>query len=122
MNKNSFVRALTSILQKFAGCNPDVVANLTSRDGELHLSIIPTAKMRQKWAEKMLDEMHNNYPRSEVALSDPNRKIVVLSISDDCIFNDTAVALCSPQDEFDATIGVAVAYAKWAGHPIPDYI
>lgn len=121
MNKNSFVRALANICDKFAGNNPDVIAHLTERDGELHLSVIPTEKMRQSWVRKMLDEMREEYHHSKVVLSDPDRKIVVLNICDG-VFSDTAVALCSPQDEFDATVGVAVAYAKWAGYPIPDYI
>lgn len=121
MNKNSFVRALANIYDKFASNNPDVIANLSCNNGELHLSVVPTEKVRRQWADEMLEELHECYYRSKVVLSDPDRKIVVLNISDG-IFSDTAVALCSPQDEFDATVGVAVAYAKWADYPIPDLI
>lgn len=121
MNKNSFVRALANICDKFASNNPDVIANLSCNNGELHLSVVPTEKVRRQWADEMLEELHECYYRSEVVLSDPDRKIVVLSICDG-VYSETAVALCSPNDEFDEKIGIAVAYAKWAGYSIPDFI
>lgn len=121
MNKINFVLALNSICKKFTDNNPNVVVELTHHDDELHLSVVPSEKVRRQWVKGMVDEMNAEYPCSKVVLSDPNRKIVVLGISDG-IFSDTAVALCSPQDEFDATVGVAVAYAKWMGYPIPEFI
>lgn len=78
---------------------------------------------REEWTDRMIKEMKENYPNSTVLLNDSFRRVTVVQFAD--FFDDVCgvgVALCSQKDCFDYKSGVAVAYAKFSGQEIPEFV
>lgn len=122
MNKETFVMNVVTMANKLSHSNPDLYVYTQQAPGAITVHFASRSEVRTRWAEEMLTLMKENYPHSSIKLTDPERKIVVVEFEDLHEVCGTGVALCSPTDNFDTRVGVAVAYAKWEGISIPDFV
>lgn len=122
MKKETLVKNVVAMADKLSKSNPELYVLVQQSPNGVGVLFTPRSEARAQWAKKMLTEMRENYPRSSVKLTDPERKIVVVEFEDWHEVRGTGVALCSPTDEFDTRVGIAVAYAKWEGIVIPDFV
>jgi hypothetical protein len=122
MNKETFRKNVVTMAIELSRSNPSLHVYVQQTPDTVTVHFTPRSEMRVRWVEEMLTEMKENYPRSSVKLTDPERKIVVVEFEDWHEVCGTGVALCSPTDEFDTRVGIAVAYAKWVGILVPDFV
>lgn len=122
MKKETFAKNLVALADKFSHSNPSLYASVQQTRDTITIHFIPRAEMRDQWVREMLNEMHRNYPKSFMKLASPERKIVVVEFKERNRVCGTGVALCSPTDKFDIGVGIAVAYAKWKGILVPDFV
>jgi hypothetical protein len=122
MNKETFRTNVVTMANKLSRSNPNLYVYVQQTPDTVTVHFAPRSEMRARWVDEMLTEMKENYPHSSIKLIDPERKIVVVEFEDWHEVCGTGVALCSPTDVFDTRVGVAVAYAKWEGIVIPDFV
>lgn len=122
MNKEAFRKNVVTMAIELSRSNPSLHVYVQQTPDTVTVHFTPRSEMRVRWVEEMLTEMKENYPHSSVKLTDPERKIVVVEFEDWHEVCGTGVALCSPTDEFDTRVGIAVAYAKWVGILVPDFV
>ena len=123
MNYENFVSAVEGLALKYQRMNPDMCVSVNRTDYGLELSCMPKEQMRDNWVEQMLAEIEEEYPNTEIILSDATRKIMVVQFEDcwgDCYGN--GISKCSPTDQFDEDTGMAVAFAHFRNYPVPDFI
>lgn len=124
MNYENFVSAVEGISKKYVSMNPGVYLLMDASSDGIIITHCDREKMRQGWVATMLAEFEENYAiDSEIILCDKNRKILVAYFEDD--WNDDrgyGIARCSADDEFDEKVGLAVAFAHFRGHQIPDFV
>lgn len=122
MNYENFVSAVEGLALKYQRMNPDMCVSVNRTDYGLELTCMPRQQMRDNWVEQMLAEIEEEYPNTEIILSDATRKIMVVQFEDyygDCGFG---IAKCSPTDEFNADVGMAVAFAHFREEAVPDFV
>lgn len=125
MNYENFVNAVEGISKKYVSMNPGMYLHMdVSSDGIL-ITHGDREKMRQEWVATMLAEFNENYAvDSEIILCDKSRKVLVVYFEDNIWGGDCGhgIAKCSADDEFDEKVGLAVAFAHFRGHQIPDFV
>lgn len=124
MNYENFICAVEGLTKKFHSINPDMYVYINRTDYGLEITCMPRREMRDRWVEQMLAEYCDDFENwSEVVLCDEKRKILVASF-EDCWGDNCGygIAKCSPDDEFDAEVGLAVAFAHFRGYEIPDFV
>lgn len=123
MNYENFVCAVEGLAKKFHSINPEMYVHINRTDYGLEVTCMPRQEMRDRWVEQMLCEYSDDYESySEVILCDPGRKVMVVRFEDNWCDSGYGVAKCSPTDEFDEEIGMAVAFAHFRGYEIPDFV
>lgn len=124
MNYENFIGAVDGLILKYQRMNPDMYVSVNRTDYGLELTCMPKEQMRKQWVDQMLTEYSEDFENwSEVILCDKNRKIMVVQF-EDC-WGDRygyGISKCSPTDQFDEDIGMAVAFAHFRSYPIPDFI
>lgn len=122
MNKETFKKNVVTMANKLSHSNPDLCVCVQHTPDAVTVLFVPRSEARARWVDEMLTQMKENYPHSSIKLTDPERKIVVVQFEDLREVCGTGVALCSPTDKFDTRVGIAVAYAKWEGFIVPDFV
>lgn len=69
----------------------------------------------KKWAEKMVTEYHKEVNRFIIAVSDYNG----ITLCGDSQTGKCGMARCHPDDKFNRSYGMAIAYARCRGYEIP---
>lgn len=122
MNYENFVSAVEGLALKYQRMNPDMCVSVNRTDYGLELSCMPKEQMRDNWVEQMLAEIEEEYPNTEIILSDATRKIMVVQFEDYYGDYGFGIAKCSPTDEFNADVGMAVAFAHFREEAVPDFV
>ena len=124
MNYENFVSAVEGLALKYQRMNPDMCVSVNRTDYGLELSCMPKEQMRRRWIDQILAEYSEDFEDfSETILYDKNRKIMVVHFEDS--WSDRkgyGISKCSPTDQFDEEVGLAVAFAHFQGYPIPNFI
>lgn len=124
MNYENFVGAVEGLALKYQKMNPGMYVHVNHTNYGLELTCMPKKQMRRQWVDQMLTEYSEEFEDwSEVILRDENRKIMVVHFEDswgDC--EGYGISKCSPTDQFDEEIGLAVAFAHFREYPIPDFV
>ena len=76
-----------------------------------------TRKQFDEWVEKMI----RRYEEDRSSNNCDTRTVKNVIICVDCNHN-VGIAKCHPNDEFNALIGTAIAYARMRGFKVPDVI
>ena len=122
MNYENFVSAVEGLALKYQRMNPDMYVHVNHTDYGLELTCMPRQQMRDNWVEQMLAEIDEEYPDTEIILSDATRKIMVVQFEDYYGDYGFGIAKCSPTDEFNADVGMAVAFAHFREEAVPDFV
>ena len=122
MNYENFVSAVEGLALKYQRMNPDMCVSVNRTDYGLELTCMPRQQMRDNWVEQMLAEIEEEYPNTEIILSDATRKIMVVQFEGYYGDYGFGIAKCSPTDEFDAVVGMAVAFAHFREEAVPDFV
>ena len=93
-----------------------VQLSMNTQGSTLIMKLYETVEMKRFWIDHWLNEYFND---SHASVPVDCGKLCFVY---DLRTNECGVARCSSQDEFDLKTGVAVAYARLRGEPIPDYI
>jgi hypothetical protein len=121
MKKHEFFMALNNICVKYQESGGDIANIDISHEGVV-INFTKETK-RAGWVEEMLFNLQEEFPLYCVEMNDEKRRITVVSFIDElCQIHGTGIALCSSSDKFNPDVGIAVAYAKYTGEKIPDYI
>ena len=72
----------------------------------------------ERWGPKIADKARKAAKRGELTIEMREHVTAVF------VHNSRAsgIAICSPNDSYDADIGLAIAYCRAVGEPIPDYV
>lgn len=72
----------------------------------------------ERWAVQMARKARNAANRGELTIEMREQVTAVF------VHNSRAsgIAICSPNDTYDADIGLAIAYCRAVGESIPDYV
>ena len=122
MNYENFVGAVEGLVVKYQKMNPGMYVHVNHTDYGLELTCMPRQQMRDNWVEQMLAEIEEEYPSTEIILSDATRKIMVVQFEDYYGDYGFGIAKCSPTDEFNADVGMAVAFAHFREEAVPDFV
>ena len=122
MNYENFVGAVEGLAVKYQKMNPGMYVHINHTDYGLELTCMPRQQMRDNWVEQMLAEIDEEYPNTEIILSDATRKIMVVQFEDYYGDYGFGIAKCSPTDEFNADVGMAVAFAHFREEAVPDFV
>ena len=122
MNYENFVGAVEGLAVKYQKMNPGMYVHVNHTDYGLELTCMPRQQMRDNWVEQMLAEIDEEYPNTEIILSDATRKIMVVQFEDYYGDYGFGIAKCSPTDEFIADVGMAVAFAHFREEAVPDFV
>ena len=122
MNYENFVGAVEGLAVKYQKMNPGMYVHVNHTDYGLELTCMPRQQMRDNWVEQMLAEIEEEYPNTEIILSDATRKIMVVQFENYYGDYGFGIAKCSPTDEFDAVVGMAVAFAHFCEEAVPDFV
>lgn len=122
MNYENFVGAVEGLAVKYQKMNPGMYVHVNHTDYGLELTCMPRQQMRDNWVEQMLAEIEEEYPNTEIILSDATRKIMVVQFEDYYGDYGFGIAKCSPTDEFNADVGMAVAFAHFREEAVPDFV
>lgn len=76
----------------------------------------PTKK--ERWATKMASKAQAAANRNELTIDFQGRATIVYSK----FFNRPGIAIRSLSDRDDTELGIAIAYCRATGTPIPDYV
>ena len=124
MNYENFVSAVEGLALKYQRMNPDERISVKHTDCGLELTCMSKEKARKQWVAQMLIEYCEDFEDwSEIILCDESRKIMVVHFEDclgDC--EGYGISKCSPTDQFDEEVGLAVAFAYFREYPIPDFV
>lgn len=124
MNYENFISAVEGLSLKYQQMNPEMCVSVNRTDYGLELTCMPKEQMRNQWVDQMLTEYNEDFERwSEIILCDENRKIMVVQF-EDCWgdHHGYGISKCSPNDDFDSEIGMAVAFAHFRGYEVPDFV
>ena len=72
----------------------------------------------ERWAVKMAGQARNAANRGELTIEMREQVTAVFVHSS----RDSGIAICSPNDNYNADIGLAIAYCRAVDEPIPDYV
>lgn len=123
MNYENFVNAVKGLAGKYQKMNPNVYVSVLKTPSGLVISHGSRAELRKQWVNQKFEEFTNDYiDHSTIILSDIKRKVIVMHFSDGWEDEGYGIAKCSPTDEFDAEVGLAVAFAHFRHYPIPDFV
>lgn len=122
MNYENFVGAVEGLAVKYQKMNPGMYVHVNHTDYGLELTCMPRQQMRDNWVEQMLAEIEEEYPNTEIILSDATRKIMVVKFEDYYGDYGFGIAKCSPTDEFNEDVGMAVAFAHFREETVPDFV
>ena len=122
MNYENFVGAVEGLAVKYQKMNPGMYVHVNHTNYGLELTCMPRQQMRDNWVEQMLAEIEEEYPNTEIILSDATRKIMVVQFEDYYGDYGFGIAKCSPTDEFNADVGMAVAFAHFREEAVPDFV
>lgn len=122
MNKETFRKNVDTMANKLSRSDPNLSVYVQHTPDAVTVHFAPRSVVRALWVDEMLTQVKEDYPLSSIRLTDPERKIVVVQFEDLYEMCGTGVARCSPADKFDARVGIAVAYAKWKGITVPDFV
>ena len=122
MNYENFVSAVEGLALKYQRMNSDMCVSVNRTDYGLELTCMLKEQMRDNWVEQMLAEIEEEYPNTEIILSDATRKIMVVQFEDYYGDYGFGIAKCSPTDEFNADVGMAVAFAHFCEEAVPDFV
>ena len=122
MNYENFVSAVEGLAVKYQKMNPGMYVHVNHTDYGLELTCMPRQQMRDNWVEQMLAEIEEEYPNTEIILSDATRKIMVVQFEDYYGDYGFGIAKCAPTDEFNADVGMAVAFAHFHEEAVPDFV
>ena len=122
MNYENFVGAVEGLAVKYQKMNPGMYVHVNHTDYGLELTCMPRQQMRDNWVKQMLAEIDEEYPNTEIILSDATRKIMVVQFEDYYGDYGFGIAKCSPTDEFNADVGMAVAFAHFREEAVPDFV
>ena len=122
MNYENFVGAVEGLAVKYQKMNPGMYVHVNHTDYGLELTCMPRQQMRDNWVEQMLAEIEEECPNTEIILSDATRKIMVVQFEDYYGDYGFGIAKCSPTDEFNADVGMAVAFAHFREEAVPDFV
>ena len=122
MNYENFVGAVEGLAVKYQKMNPGMYVHVNHTDYGLELTCMPRQQMRDNWVEQMLVEIEEEYPNIEIILSDATRKIMVAQFENYYGDYGFGIAKCSPTDEFNEDVGMAVAFAHFREEAVPDFV
>lgn len=72
----------------------------------------------ERWAVKMARQARAAANRGEATIQ-MGERVTVVSVHE---FESIGTAICAPGDEYDADLGIAIAFARAMGKDIPDYV
>jgi hypothetical protein len=72
----------------------------------------------ERWAVKMAGEARNAANRGELTI-EMREHVTAVFVHET---RASGIAICSPNDNYNADIGLAIAYCRAVGEPIPDYV
>lgn len=72
----------------------------------------------ERWAVKMARKARAAANRGELTI-EMHEQVTTIFLHE---FRSCGIAICSPNDSYDADIGLAIAYCRAIGEPIPDYV
>lgn len=120
MNRNDFMNAIKGICDKYHKCGGDIESFASDITGII--ITFTDEGSRQEWVEAALAAMKAEYPNTTILLNSKERRLTVVEFADEDTVYGTGIALCSDKDQFDYKVGVAVAFAKFIGADIPDFV
>jgi len=119
----TYLEAVDGLTAKFAATNPNFYVRMVIEDDGIAITCLLKSEARDRWVSNMLNDLDCdcNY---EIVLCDPERKVMVVNFFDkyDDTLSATGVAKCSPTDQFDKNVGLAVAFAHAFNDDIPEYV
>lgn len=122
MKYDSFINAVEELVKKYALANPEEFLEAYTTDEGLNIVHGNRSALRANWVEAMLDELEESDYDDIVILCDAQRKVMVVEFVDYWENSGHGVAKCSPSDEFDERVGMAVAWAHFCDYEIPNYV
>lgn len=72
----------------------------------------------ERWAVKMARKARAAANRGELTI-EMHEQVTTIFLHE---FRSCGIAICSPNDSYNADIGLAIAYCRAVGEPIPDYV
>lgn len=72
----------------------------------------------ERWAVKVAGKARKAANRGKLTI-EMREQVTTVSVHE---FKSIGIAICSPSDSYNADIGIAVAYCRAVGEPIPDYV
>ena len=124
MKYENFISAVEGLALKYQRMNPDMCVSVNRTDYGLELIHMPKEQRRRRWIDQVLAEYNEEFEFwSKVVLCDENRKIMVIHFEDRRGYcGGYGISKCSPADQFDEEVGLAVAFAHFREYPIPDFV
>lgn len=124
MNYENFVNAVEGLALKYQRMNPNMCVSVNRTDYGLELTCMLKEQMRKQWIDQMLTEYSEEFEDwSNVIVCDKNRKIMLVHFEDGWGSREGyGISKCSPTDQFDEEVGLAVAFAHFCEYPIPYFI
>ena len=95
--------------------NPDFAVEPLPNSCGLYIYLSTKA---ERWAVKMARRARAAANRGEATIQ-MGERVTVVSVHE---FKSIGTAICSPNDSYDPDIGLAIAYCRAIGEPIPDYV
>lgn len=71
-----------------------------------------------RWANKMAQKARAAANRGELTI-EMREQVTAIFVHNS---RASGIAICSPNDSYDPDIGLAIAYCRAVGEPIPDYV
>jgi hypothetical protein len=72
----------------------------------------------ERWAVKVAGKARKAANRGELTI-EMREQATAVSVHK---FKSIGIAICSPSDSYNADIGIAIAYCRATGEPVPDYV
>jgi hypothetical protein len=72
----------------------------------------------ERWAAQMARKARAAANRGELTI-EMREQVTAVFVHES---RASGIAICSPNDSYDADIGLAIAYCRAVGEPIPDYV
>lgn len=72
----------------------------------------------ERWAIKMADKVRKAANRGELTI-EMREQVTAVFVHES---RASGIAICSPNDSYNADIGLAIAYCRAVGEPIPCYV
>lgn len=100
------------------------VARLCETDNSLTIQYVDMNQLRREWVAKWVD-LYCHDGNATCPMMNPNTRQVIVAkaeLKGKRYRASMGEARCSPYDEFEEDVGLAIAYARACGESIPDYI